>query len=121
MTGYRAEIGDLVDAEYVANIRGDAGMLRGIVVGVGEWQGAPTHSVYALGESTSSNSLPVHPVAPRDSQEARDALAEILPRLTSNTRLLGRVVTLPANWEDMGASARDLWIERRARSLRKGF
>lgn len=63
MNGATIEVGDLVDAAYVANGYGTMGVLRGIVTGVGEWDGKPAHSVTgydANGQPASTSQSPEH-------------------------------------------------------------
>jgi hypothetical protein len=89
MSGYVAAIGDLVDAEYVANTHGTVARLRGVVGGIGEFNGQQTTSVYGDGDSTMSSTMPVHLVAEAGTREARDAVWQLL---NSGRRLPARVV-----------------------------
>jgi hypothetical protein len=82
MSGYVAAVGDLVDAEYVANAHGTVARLRGVVGGVAEFNGQQTTSVYGDGDgdgdSTMSSTMPVHLVAEAGTREARDAVWQLL-------------------------------------------
>lgn len=78
-------LGDLVDAEYVDGIGGAVRLLRGIVIGIGEWEGTPTYSVAGFDAfdepaTTSSSTMPVHMVASRDTEAARAMMRDRIAR-----------------------------------------
>lgn len=95
---HRANVGDFVDAEYIADGYGTTARLRGIVTHTGEWEGMPTHSVQGAGSSTMSNAMPVHPVARAGTAEAEAFTAGLLhnPGLPMHARaMLRKIAGMP--------------------------
>ena len=89
------KVGDLAVAMYVANIQGDGGLLRGVVVSVAEphsrFNATDKRTVSVKSpdgsEGTSNSSQPVTVLFPAGSPEAREAVRELL---ASGTRLSSR-------------------------------
>lgn len=81
MTTYAPQLGDLVDAEYIESIHiSTPAKLRGIVTGIGDWNGNPTYSVTGYDKegrtaSTWDSTMPVHFLASGKSEAARKMLA----------------------------------------------
>lgn len=80
------EIGALADAQYVKNLHGSIGTLRGVVVSVAEphsrFNATDERTVSVRrpdgSEGTSSSTMPVAVIAPAGSAEAREAVRSLL-------------------------------------------
>lgn len=98
-------IGDLVEAEYLRNIRGDIGILRGIVTSIGEWGGNPTHSVRGYDSdgnigTLADSTMPIRSGVSGNSQEARTVMRAIY-RDTSSERVRTRLERIAVEYMGM--------------------